>query len=67
MTTKVTISREKYEDLKRDATAWRRTVGSPNDTVIFNAVRDNNGKGVPVEKFIRVLQKLVREDLWTRA
>lgn len=67
MTTKVTISREKYEDLKRDAVAWRRTVGSPNDTVIFNAVRDNSGKGIPVEKFIRILQKLQCEDLWARA
>ena len=66
MNMKVTISREKYEDLKRDATAWRRALGKPSDTVIFNAVRDNGGKGVPVEKFVRILQKLVREDLWAR-
>jgi len=63
----VTISRQKYEDLKRDATAWRRTADNPRDTVIFNAARDNGGKGVPVEKFIRILQKLEREDLWARA
>lgn len=67
MDTKVTISRQKYEDLKRDADAWRHTVGSPRDTVIFNAARDNGGKGVPVEKFISILQKLEREDLHARA
>jgi len=63
MDAKVTVSRQKYEDLKRDAAAWRRTAGNPRDTVIFNAARDNGGKGVPVEKFVRILRKLEREDL----
>ncbi|MEK7604799.1 MAG: hypothetical protein AAB442_03320 [Patescibacteria group bacterium] len=67
MNTKVTISKEKYDELKRDAAAWRRAAVNPRDTVIFNATRDNGGKGVPVEKFIRILQKLEREDLWSRA
>ena len=67
MDAKITISRQKYEDLKREAAAWRRTTGSPRDTVIFNAVRDNGGKGVPIGKFLRILQKLQREDLWAGA
>ncbi|MHB8860418.1 MAG: hypothetical protein ACYC48_01645 [Minisyncoccota bacterium] len=66
-TTKVTISRQKYEDLKREAMAWRRTTGDPRDTVIFNAARDNGGKNVPVEKFLRILKKLEREDSWASA
>ena len=64
---KVTISRQKYEDLKREAAAWRRATDTPGDTVIFNAARDNGGKGVPVEKFLRILQKLECEDRWARA
>lgn len=61
-TAKVTISRQRYEDLKREAAAWRRATDAPGDTVIFNAARDNGGKGIPAEKFIRILQKLGRED-----
>jgi hypothetical protein len=59
---KVTIDREEYETLKRQAAAWREAVGEADDTVIFNAVRDNEGKGIPVGEFVRVLQKLETED-----
>jgi len=67
MDAKVTISRQRYETLKRDAAAWRHATGSPRDTVIFSAARDNGGKGVPVDKFVRILRKLEREDLRGRA
>lgn len=29
-----------------------------NDIVIFDAVRDNGGKGIPATEFIRVLRKM---------
>jgi len=67
MNTKVTISKEKYDTLKREAVAWRQATGTPRDTVIFNAARDNNGKGIPAEKFARILRKLVNEDSRARA
>ena len=31
-------------------------------TVVFNAVRDNGGKGVPAEQFIKMLEELIKED-----
>ena len=62
MSDTITISKEKYEELQRQAAAWRHVAGDSNDTVIFNAVRDNAGKGVPVEKFVRILRKLEREE-----
>jgi hypothetical protein len=62
MTGQVTISKQKYEELRRQAAAWRRAIGDSDDTVIFNALRDNAGKGIPVEKFIRILRKLEREE-----
>lgn len=65
--TTVTISKQKYELLKREATAWRHAIGPVSDTVIFNAVRDNGGKGVPIKKFIRTLRKLELEDKKVRA
>ena len=33
-----------------------------DDVIIFNADRDNGGKLVPIDEFIRVLEKLERED-----
>ncbi len=62
MDTKVTIDKGEYETLKREAAAWRHAIGEADDAVIFNAARDNNGKGVPVEEFIRVLHKLEEEE-----
>ena len=55
----VTISKQTYNRLKRDAAAWRAAHGG-DEMVIFNADRDNNGKGVPVEEFIEVLERLER-------
>lgn len=60
---KVTIDQKEYEDLKRDAEAWRRAFSEDeNELVIFNADRDNHGEGVPVEEMIRILKKLEKED-----
>lgn len=33
-----------------------------SETTIFDAVRDNNGKGIKIDKLIRILEKLVKED-----
>ena len=30
--------------------------------IIFNAKRDNNGKGIPADEFIRILQRHRKED-----
>jgi hypothetical protein len=59
---KVTIDKKEYEALKRDAKAWRSATGDNDGSVIFNATRDNGGKGVPVEVFIDALEKLEQED-----
>lgn len=32
------------------------------EIVIFDADRDNNGKGIPSEKMIRMLKKIIAED-----
>ena len=67
MVEQVTISKQKYKELQRQAAAWRHAIGDSDDMVIFNAIRDNAGKGVPVEKFIRILRKLEREEHKNRA
>ena len=35
---------------------------SHGDEVIFDSVRDNGGKGVPIEEFIRTLKKIRKEE-----
>ena len=67
MNGKVTITRQKYDSLKREAAAWRDVAGTVDDTVIFSAARDNGGKGVSVGTMIRILRKLEREDAKSRA
>ena len=75
----VTVNKTRYETLKRQAAAWRRlatttlnlnaaeTEDRPDDTVIFDADRDSDGKGIPINKFIATLRKLQRKDRRTRA
>jgi hypothetical protein len=61
--TTVTIAKRTYDRLKREALAWRHSYQTMNnDDVIFNADRDNGGKSIPADKFVRVLEKLIRED-----
>lgn len=59
---KVTIAKRTYNRLKREAAAWRHVIGPSNDGVIFDAVRDNGGRGISAEKFARILEKLIWED-----
>lgn len=59
MTTKVTISREKYESLRRQATAWRYAIGTTVATPIFNAVRDNGGAGIEAGILAEKLRALI--------
>ena len=33
-----------------------------NETIIFNAERDNNGKGIPASELIATLEKLIAQD-----
>ena len=35
---------------------------SASEHVIFDAIRDNKGKGIKADKLIRILEKLVKED-----
>ena len=63
MDAKVTISRQRYETLKRVAAAWRHVIGaSSGDTVIFNAVRDNGGVGIEAGVFAEKLRALIEKD-----
>jgi len=59
MITKVTISRQKYESLKRQATAWRYAIGTTATTTIFNAVRDNGGAGIEAGVLAKKLRALI--------
>ncbi len=43
---KVTIAKRTYDRLKREAAAWRNAMRSTTDLIIFNADRDNGGKGI---------------------
>lgn len=64
MDAKVTISKRRYEALKRQAAAWRHVVGAaPGDTVIFNAVRDNGGVGIEAGVFAEKLRAIGHEEL----
>ncbi len=63
MDAKVTISRQRYETLKRDAAAWRHAIGgTDDDTVIFNAIRDNGGVGIEAGVFAEKLRALIEQD-----
>ncbi len=59
---KVTIDREEYETLKRQAAAWREAVGETDEGTIFNAVRDNNGEGIEAGVLAEKLRKIIEED-----
>ena len=62
MDAKVTVSRQKYEHLKRQAAAWRYAVGGSNDEVIFNAVRDNGGEGIEAGILAEKLRALIESE-----
>lgn len=62
MNTKVTISRQKYETLKRQASAWRYAVGTVVSTPIFNAVRDNDGAGIEAGILAEKLRALIEAE-----
>ncbi len=42
----MTISKQKYDTLKRQASAWKYAIGGSPRGTIFNAVRDNGGEGI---------------------
>ena len=62
MTTKVTISRQKYEELRRQAGAWRYAIGTTNNGTIFNAVRDNGGEGIEAGILAEKLRALIENE-----
>lgn len=62
MNTKVTISRQKYETLKRHATAWRYAIGTTVAAPIFNAVRDNGGTGIEAGILAEKLRTLIETE-----
>ena len=33
-----------------------------SEETIFDAIRDNNGKGIKAERLIKILEKLIKED-----
>ena len=60
MNTKVTISRQKYDALKRQASAWRYAIGTTVSAPIFNAVRDNGGAGIEAGILAEKLRALIQ-------
>jgi hypothetical protein len=58
----VTITKRTYDRLKREAAAWRSSYRETNDDVIFNADRDNGGKGIEAGVLARKLRALVAHD-----
>lgn len=60
MTETVTISKQAYDTLKREAGAWRRAVGTAKDSTIFNAARDNHGKGIDAGVLAAKLRRLAK-------
>jgi hypothetical protein len=59
MTARVTITSTEYNNLKRQAAAWRLAIGASGPTVIFNAVRDNDGTGIAAGVLARKLRTLI--------
>ena len=60
---KVIIDKQEYETLKRQAAAWREAIGDGDEeSVIFNAVRDNSGKGIEAGVLANKLRKIIEED-----
>ena len=55
----VTISKNKYEALKHQASAWRYAIGGSPRNAIFNAVRDNGGKGIEAGILAEKLRALI--------
>ncbi|MEK7480017.1 MAG: hypothetical protein AAB665_01865 [Patescibacteria group bacterium] len=62
MVGKVTISRQKYDELKRQAAAWRYAMGTSDKTVVFNAVRDNGGEGIKAGILAEKLRTLIENE-----
>ena len=59
----VSVNKQEYESLKRQAAAWREAIGDPNEVgVVFNAVRDNDGEGVEAGVLADKLRKIIEED-----
>jgi len=62
MNTKVTISRQKYDALRRQASAWRYAIGTTVTAPIFNAVRDNGGEGIEAGILAEKLRALIQAE-----
>jgi hypothetical protein len=59
---KVTIAKRTYDRLKREAAAWRRVNQATDDKIIFNADRDNGGKGIEAGVIADKLRDLIEND-----
>ena len=57
--TTVTISKSRYDTLKRQALAWRYAIGGSSRPSIFNAVRDNGGDGIEAGVLAEKLRALI--------
>lgn len=59
----VTISKARFNILKRDAAAYRRMIiaadeDATTETVVFDAIRDNDGKGIKASELLKSLGAL---------
>ncbi len=58
----VTVNKQEYESLKRQAAAWREAIGDTDSGVVFNAVRDNKGDGIEADILANKLRAIVDRD-----
>ena len=61
MASRITITKQEYDQLKRQATAWRYVIGSSERAPIFNAVRDNGGEGIEAGILAEKLRSLIEK------
>ena len=61
MNTNTIIMRDKGHTLEIESVQVERKKHE-TWTTIFSAQRDNNGKGIPAEKFLRILKKIRKEE-----
>ena len=56
------MARESVREAIHQEFSSMRAIGPWDDTVIFNAWRDNNGKGIPATTMAKKLRALMRKD-----
>ena len=56
------MARESVREALQEEFTRMAAIGPWDDTVIFNAWRDNGGKGIPAATMVKKLRTLIRKD-----